>query len=277
MLIAQITDAHVGPPGHIFYGRVDTAAALASAVAALNRLEPQPDIVLFTGDLADVGTDEEYAHISALLEPLAAPLAVIPGNHDARAPLRRAFAANPWLPAGVGPLNQVIEDFPLRLIGLDTLDTTVPGPDGRFDAGRLDAGTLEWLETTLSRARDRATVIFMHHPPFATGIGHMDAIGCRNGDALGAIVARHPQIERVLCGHVHRGVVMRWAGTVASICPSVAHQVALDLRQGAPAAFVTETPAMQLHLWKPGAGLISHTLPIGPVSAAIRYDTGAPL
>ena len=262
MLIAQITDSHILAAGETFRGRIDTGAALARTVGALNALEPRPDLVLFTGDLADTGTAAEYAHLRDRLAGLTAPLAVVPGNHDRREALRAAFADNPWLPAA-GPLHQVIEGFALRCIGLDTL---VEGEAG----GRLDPPTLDWLEGVLAAAPERPTVIFLHHPPFATGIGFMDEIGCAGGEGLAAVVARHPQVERVVCGHVHRPVTLRWAGTVASICPAIGHQVALDLRPGADSAFTLEPPAFQLHHWRPGTGLVTHTA--YPDAPAGRYS-----
>ena len=53
MLIAQITDTHVKHAGKLAYGRVDTLLMLERAVAHLRRLDPQPDVVLLTGDLVD--------------------------------------------------------------------------------------------------------------------------------------------------------------------------------------------------------------------------------
>jgi 3',5'-cyclic AMP phosphodiesterase CpdA len=91
----------------------------------------------------------------------------------------------------------------------------------------------------------------------------MDRIGLANADALHAIVQRHPQVERVLCGHLHRPIQVRWAGTLASTAPSPAHQVALDLAEDAPSQFVMEPPAYQLHRWHPGTGLVSHTAYVG--------------
>ena len=282
MLIAQITDAHVLPEGQAFRGVVDTGAGLAAAVAALNALHPRPDIVLFTGDLANDGQGAEYDRLRALLAPLELPLAAVPGNHDRRAGLRAALAGNPWLPAGTGPedettrLHQVIEGFALRLIGLDTLDAAM-GNGGSL--GREDCA---WLEARLAEAPDRPTVIFMHHPPFATGIGHMDAIACTGAGALARVVARHPQVLRLLCGHVHRPVTTGWAGTVACIAPALCHQVALDLDPEAEAAFVQEPPALMLHLWRPGggeeagAGLVSHILPLGDHGPARSFATGQP-
>lgn len=271
MLIAQITDAHVGTVDRPLHDCIDTSQALSLAVATLNSLDPRPDIVLFTGDLVESGTPAEYARVAALMAPLEMPLALVPGNHDQREPLRRAFAKNLWLPAGNGPLHQVIDELPVRLIGLDTLDETQPG------AGIVDGASLRWLNARLSEAPEKPTVIFMHHPPFKTGIAHMDAIACGGGEDMAAVVAQHHHVDRVLCGHVHRPVTACWAGTLASICPSVAHQVAFDLRSGGPPAFSAEPPALQLHLWVNGQGFVSHTHYLGDHGPSYSFATGQPL
>lgn len=103
-------------------------------------------------------------------------------------------------------------------------------------------------------------VIVMHHPPFHTGIGHMDAIGLDSASttALAALIATHSNVERILCGHLHRPIQTRFACTVVQTCPSPAHQVALDLTPNAPSAFVLEPPSFLLHHWQPGWGLVSH-------------------
>jgi hypothetical protein len=47
-----------------------------------------------------------------------------------------------------------------------------------------------------------------------------------------AIVARHPQVERIACGHIHRPIQVAWGGTMACTAPSTSHaQVALTLTE----------------------------------------------
>ncbi|HWA43439.1 MAG TPA: phosphodiesterase [Hypericibacter adhaerens] len=254
MLLAQISDCHVIEPGRLLFDRVDTAALLAAAVAHLNRL--RPDFVWITGDLVDSGAPAQYAHLRTLLGPLDIPYALLPGNHDARGALKAAFADHACWPEGDGKLDYVIEGLPLRLIALDSL---VPGEGG----GRLEEEQLAWLDAQLRRAPARPTVIAVHHPPFATGIAEMDAISLEGAAALGAIVARHPQIERILCGHLHRPTTVHWQGTVVTTAPSTAHQVALRLGPADPVSWVMEPPALHLHRWQKGHGLVTHQSYIG--------------
>ena len=136
-------------------------------MAHVNALDPRPDVVLATGDLVEGGKPEEYARLKRLLAPLAMPVYLIPGNHDAREALRAAFADHAYLPAS-GFLQYASRTQPVRLIALDTL---VPGkPHGALCAERLD-----WLEARLGES-DRPTILFMHHPPFDCGIDAFDSM-----------------------------------------------------------------------------------------------------
>jgi 3',5'-cyclic AMP phosphodiesterase CpdA len=239
-------------------GRVDTATHLKHAVAHIDALRPAPDVVLVTGDLVDAGKPEEYAHLRELLTPLAMPVYLIPGNHDARDALRGGFADHRYLPAD-GFLQYAIEGGPLRLIALDTL--TPGAPHGELCAKRLD-----WLAARLGES-EKPTILFMHHPPFECGLAELDGMRLNVGaERLAAIVRDHPNIERILCGHVHRPIQMRWAGTIASCAPSTAHQAALDLRPDVTLMYAMEPPAVALHQWRPGAGVVTHLSYVG------KYD-----
>ncbi len=256
MLIAQITDLHVRASGKRLYDRLDTAAYAERAVAAIAAQRPAPGLVLVTGDLVDAGAPDEYANLRGLLERLPMPYRMIPGNHDARDALRAAFPDHAYLAGAQGFICYTIEEFPLRLIGLDSLDA------GRV-GGRLCDVRLDWLDARLSEALEKPTMIFLHHVPFRTGVTHFDEAVFHGAEAFAAVVGRHPQVERVVAGHVQRSMSMRWAGTVFSTCPSTAHQFVLDLSPEKHVDYALEPPGFQLHEWRAGQGLLTHTLPIG--------------
>ncbi len=272
MLIAQITDLHIRLPGQKAYRVVQTDAFLPPAVATLNRLDPAPDLVVVSGDLTDFGRPAEYAHLKKMLDALHMPYVLLPGNHDERGMLREVYADHPYLGGAdvEGYMQYAVEEFPVRVLALDTV---VP----LQSHGSLCERRLAWLAARLDEQPERPTVIVMHHPPFETGIAHMDAIGLLQGaQELAAIVSRHANVERILCGHLHRTIFRRFAGTIASTCPSPAHQVALDLRPDGPSAFVMEPPGFHLHEWRNGA-LVSHVGFIGDYPGPYPFHDGGAL
>lgn len=248
MLIAQLSDPHITEPSGLMDRRYKTFAHLERALAHLAAMPRQPDVVWLTGDLVDGGKPEQYARLREALATVKAPLYVIPGNHDDRENLRAAFPKT--LPAS-GFLQFVVDGWPLRMIGLDTL---VPGKSG----GRLCAERLTWLDARLAEQPTRPTLLFMHHPPMRTGQAALDKMGFEDPTSLEAVVRKHPQVERILCGHVHRPMTRRFANTVVMTCPSTAHQIALDLATE-QLATVMETPGLMLHLWNEHDGLVTHT------------------
>jgi 3',5'-cyclic AMP phosphodiesterase CpdA len=269
-LLAQVSDMHIKAGGKLSYRVVDTAGSLARCVAHLLAMPQRPDAVLFTGDLTDFGRADEYENLRALIAPLTMPVFLMPGNHDEREAMRAAFPAHAYLRQRPGKIDYAIDEFPLRLVALDSV---VPGQSG----GRLEAVQVEWLDATLAAAPAKPTIVALHHPPFWTGIGHMDRMALENPAALEAVVSKHPQVERVIAGHLHRAIVTRFGGTVATTTPSPSHQVALDLDDDAASRFVMEPPGFQLHLWREGAGLITHTAAIGDFAGPYPFYEGGKL
>ncbi len=256
MLIAQISDLHIKAAGRLAYGVVDTANLLQRCVTAITRLQPAPDLVLATGDLVDYGLAAEYELLKSLLAPLSMPVYLVAGNHDERRHLRAAFVGPGF--EYLAATDQFIQyQVQLGALCLLVLDTVAP-MEAR---GQLCSVRLRWLEQRLSETA-MPTIIAMHHPPFVTGIAHMDAPGFEGAAEFEEIVARHAQVERIMCGHLHRSIQCRIGSSVVSVCPSTAHQVALDLRIGGPDCFVMEPPGFQLHLWTPPR-LITHTCVLG--------------
>jgi 3',5'-cyclic AMP phosphodiesterase CpdA len=255
-LIAQISDTHIKARGALSYRVVDTARHLRECVAHIKNLPQTPDIVVATGDLTDFGRPDEYELLREILGELPLPLYLIPGNHDDRANLRLAFPDHAYLSQQPEFIQYVIEDLPLRIVALDT---TVPGESG----GTLCAARLGWLDAQLRARPERPTLILMHHPPFNTLIGHMDRIGLANAGGFKAVLANHPQVLAVLCGHLHRPIDKVWRGILMSTSPSPAHQVALDLAPDAASRFMMEPPAYRLHAWSAEEGWLTHTAYVG--------------
>jgi 3',5'-cyclic-AMP phosphodiesterase len=255
--ILQLSDTHIVPTGALVSGRLDTADALARLVARISSIREQIgpiDALLVSGDLSDDGSAESYARFKTLIAPLDLPTYVIAGNHDAREPMRSAFAND--LPVS-GPLNwtQVIGD--IHLIGLDTL---VEGQG----SGTLSAESLTFLQSALSNAGDAPVLLALHHPPFACGIGFMDDIGLTNRQALRDVLTTHEGPLRIVCGHIHNMIVSDVAGHVAMSAPSPASTFAYDRRPSAPVGFMTQEDGCLLHRWDAGF----QSIRIGPIAGS---------
>jgi 3',5'-cyclic AMP phosphodiesterase CpdA len=215
-LLLQISDTHLGST----WDDSDPEDGLRAAVEAILALPQRPDALLVSGDLTDNGSPAEYARVQELLAPLGLEPHVIPGNHDLRGPLREAFG----LPGEDDEHASHVADLgPLRLV---CLDSTVPGAEG----GALDEGRIEWLDAALGEARETPTVIAMHHPPLRTEIPTFERIGLapESRAALAEVVGRHPQVVRLVAGHVHRVIVSDLAGRAVLTVPSTYLQAALD-------------------------------------------------
>jgi 3',5'-cyclic-AMP phosphodiesterase len=251
VLIAQISDLHVAEDGSFIREFVDANAKLAAAVAYLNAMQLRPDVVLATGDLTDHGRADQYELLDAILQPLEIPLLLIPGNHDERGPFLDRFApAHPYLPTQ-GAIQYVIDDYDVRLVAIDS--TRLDHHDGEIDGEQL-----EWLDRILRARSDDPTVVFLHHPPFTTGIWWMDCIGLTGARALESVVRRHPQVRLVLAGHLHRPITTNWGATVVSTAPSTTHQVACNLHPEHEPVMAAEPPMLQLH-WFTGDAFVTHT------------------
>jgi 3',5'-cyclic AMP phosphodiesterase CpdA len=252
MLICQLTDLHVCAVG-VSCNRVsDTNMLAVRAFRAVTAMRPAPDVVVITGDLTETGMPAEYANLAALIrQHLRFPVYVIPGNHDRRDNFRRDLAHLPGVTSDPVYVQYAVDDYPVRLV---MLDTVVFGSGH----GELRAEQLTWLDRTLAAAPDKPTIVGMHHPPFGCGIAHMDRIALREPQAFLAVIARHRQVRWIICGHHHRPIFTQVANTIASIAPSVAHQVEMNLDPADKGALNFEPPAFHLHRWTEADGLITH-------------------
>jgi 3',5'-cyclic AMP phosphodiesterase CpdA len=253
VLIAQITDIHLGfDPGN----REElNRQRLDRVLEALTSQRPLPDLMLATGDLAENGNDgTSYQVLRDAISGLPFPVYPAIGNHDSRDAFLKIF---PETPSHDGFVQYAIDDYPVRILVLDTMEYGRHG--GGYDEVRAD-----WLRARLAEAPARPTLLVLHHPPIETGLSWMT----ENPKAawvkrLQAIVAAHGNIVGMVTGHLHRPVVTRWAGTILAVCPSTAPLVALDLAEidaempDERPMVVTDRPYYALHYWN-GRELVTH-------------------
>lgn len=249
MFIAQISDTHIIAHASDHPAAQQRADSLRRCIADINR--QRPDAVIFTGDTVQNGQPEEYALLHELLQPLDAPLYLIPGNRDDKEGLRSVFGGN--LPGNGDFLQYVVEDYAVRLVAIDS---TSPGErKGVFCPERQ-----AWLDVVLDAQPERPTLLFIHHPPFDIDDHYIG--GYRRPEeaaALADVVGRHSQVQGMLCGHVHCPGKHEWAGTVASLMPSIA----VDLRKGVDEAEALEQPIYMLHRVSEEAGFVSRAKRVG--------------
>jgi len=264
MLIAHLSDPHLRPRGTFYQGLVDSNAMFEAAVSHLNSINPKPDVVILSGDVVDEGTPAEYVVAREFLGTIEAPVLVIPGNHDKREAFRACFLDQDYI-APSGPLHFIAPNHgPVRIIGLDI---TVPGEHH----GDMDDAACDWLTNALALEADRPTIVMMHQPPFKSGIPYIDEYNCRRGQRLAEIIARYPAVERILCGHIHRFMQVRFGGTMLCTAPSTTSAIALRLWPDAEPASFIEPPALLLHQWRPDTGLVTHHVPIGSFRGPLPF------
>jgi 3',5'-cyclic-AMP phosphodiesterase len=254
MLIAHISDCHVVPEPRLCYGMVDTRYWLAQSITRLNTMSPRPDLVVLSGDLVDEPSSAAYTTLTGLLAALTLPLIVIPGNHDDRSLLRRHLAEHVYLPTAGEKAHFSIDFGPVLLVAFDAV---VPGKEWALVTDR----DLEWLGAKLAAASDRPTMLVMHHPPIATGIAFMDALQPPLHPGFAALLARHPQVKLIACGHVHRVVDGALGHARVAVAGSTAHQFRLALDPNVPPAVSMEAPSIRLHHWC-GATVTSLVMPV---------------
>lgn len=242
-LIAQLSDVHVGGP-HPGGGE-----RLSAAIAEINAMRRQPDLVLFTGDNTHHGANAEWEEFTDRLAALDPPWEAINGNHD----------------LGVAALvgNRSITAGPLRLVLIDS------------STEEFTADDAQWLDAQLAAHPSVDTVVAIHHPPFETGIWWMDCAGLAGADSFEQIVRRHPQVIQVLCGHVHRVIHTTWDRCSLWVSPSTSVAIAGDLHPEHDPAVTAEPPAFSLHAYT-RKGIVSHVIPVGPSAARTPIAATAP-
>ncbi len=208
--VAHLSDVHLLAHGEKQYGAVVPESGLVAALERLSRLEPVPQALVFTGDLADRGQPEAYARLRALVEPAAEAMGAVVvwvmGNHDERASYARGlFDAD-----DDGPQDRVHDLGGLRIVALDT-----SLPD--YHHGALSGDQLDWLRDVLSVPAEHGTILAMHHPPIPVPTLEAAAIiELLDQDRLAAVI-EGSDVRQILGGHYHYTSHSTFAGIPVSV------------------------------------------------------------
>jgi len=242
-VIAHVTDTHFGGPA-------DARARAERVLAHLLAIDPRPDVLLVTGDIADHGTPEEYAEARAVFDTWPGPKLVGTGNHDVRAEFARGLLDR----EGDTPILLGLEAAEFRLLMLDSL---VPAQDGRrIDHGELGPDQLEWLDRQLSSG-DKPTFVCLHHPPVDIGLGLMAPILLEDPEPLELLIMKHPHVVATLVGHAHTACATTFAGRPLLIGGGCASTVPLDA-EDLPVVWEGAPPSFALHLLHDDGRLTTH-------------------
>ncbi|WP_101790519.1 metallophosphoesterase [Nonomuraea indica] len=231
IVIAHLSDTHLD-------GGARASERTRRVAAFLDALPYDLDAVLVTGDIADNGLAAEYEEARKLLS-LRHPTFLCPGNHDDRAEFRRVMLGEP--PSGE-PINQVH-----RTAGAvyALCDSTIPGQAG----GRLAEETLDWLAGVLAETPgDVPVFVAFHHQPVVLHHPALDAIGMRAPDGLAALVARHPNVAALLCGHCHAAVATTLGGRPLRTAPGVVNNLRLPWEEGPGPVDLDVPPSVAVHV-----------------------------
>lgn len=216
--MAHVSDTHLLAGGALQFGAIDTAANAQAALDRLTRLDPAPDAIVVTGDLADRGEPAAYQELRALVDPLARDLGAeivwVMGNHDER----RAYAAELFgREVGVDDPQDAVYDLDgLRVI---SLDTTVPG----YHHGELRDAQLTWLAEVLATPAQHGTLLALHHPPIPVPMVPAAAIiELLEQDRLAAVLEGSDVIS-ILGGHFHFSSHSTFAGIPVSVAAATCY------------------------------------------------------
>lgn len=220
MIVAQITDMHVTRRGYVLPHMPHIRGPLRRALASILALRERPACILATGDLTENGHRDEYRRLRELIEGLAVPVFLIPGNHDRCDALRSVFHDSAYLQGAGDAVLFTVEWDVLRVVALDSSQAPRQG-------GYLDEPRLRWLDERLAERPATPTILAMHHPPFPTGLRYFDEQAFAGREELGEIVRAHPQIRRIVSGHVHQPFSAAWNGVAGITAPSTAPTLVL--------------------------------------------------
>lgn len=215
--VAHLSDVHILSPGRKQYDAIIPEHGLQQVLKRLSRLPLVPDVLVFTGDLADKAEPAAYATLRGMVEPFAedigAQVVWVMGNHDERAAYAKGLFdhdLSDLAEVDVPAQDAVYDVGGLRIV---SLDTSLP----RYHHGELSDDQLAWLADVLATPAEHGTLLALHHPPIPVPmIPQAALIELHQMDRLAAVVAGS-DIRAIMGGHYHYSTYSTFAGVPVSV------------------------------------------------------------
>lgn len=181
---AFLSDTHIGSPNG------SAEEDLRRTVRDINAMTDIAFVVL-TGDITELGTNEELALAKKILDSLNVPWHIIPGNHDSG-----------WSESGGVMFTTVFgyDKFSFEHNGIRFLGCP-SGPYVRMSDGHVPRDAVNWLDKELKKLKPGQPVIFLNHYPMDNGLDNWYEITDR---------LRNYNTWAVLCGHGHANKAMNF-------------------------------------------------------------------
>ena len=212
LLVAQVSDTHLGAACGGRLAGMDTDASFAHVLEVVRTAPRRPDLLLATGDLASNGALPAYARVRDAFDGLGVPWFWLPGNHDLVTGMNEV----------IGRGRPMVHGIRAGAWQVLMLDSTVAGEVG----GSLGEDELARLERLLAADPVRHTLVCLHHQPVPVGCAWLDEQRVADADALFELLARHRQVRALLWGHVHQEFEARRDGLLLLGSPSTCIQFA---------------------------------------------------
>jgi 3',5'-cyclic-AMP phosphodiesterase len=231
LLIVQITDTHLYATDTTLFD-CSTRTSFNAVVEKIKSLQPQPDLLLLTGDISQDETVESYEYLQTQLEPLGISTYWLPGNHDIPHLMNQILGKKPFS-------NQ--KSLQIGNWQLILLNSAVAGKV----EGYLCLEELKWLNEQLQQNSDRPTLIAVHHHPLDINSAWMDKFKLQYAEDLFSILEIYSQVRLVIFGHIHQEFSQKYQNIDYFACPSTCVQ------------FIPNSPELMLDTLTPGFRLIT--------------------
>ena len=183
---AFVTDTHIGSPNGV------AEEDLQRTIEDINSLE-DVDFVLLTGDITEMGTDEEIELAKSIIEQLEIPYYIVPGNHDTG-----------WSESGgvsfireFGNDKFVFEHEGYKFIG------NASGPYVRMSDGHIPRDAIVWLDKVLAETPKDQPIIYINHYPLDNSLDNWYEATDR---------LKNYNTQFAICGHGHRNKALDFEG-----------------------------------------------------------------